>query len=929
MLTRTSRLSRLSAVISGGLAALILLACSSSAQDAVAPKPDETDVPALQSLAERLAQVEEELARLRSARGLPPKDEEGRVVALVEAPYLGSTYHGSPEGVRFFAARLILVNLTPEPVIVNREDIRLFADGAEHTLDEVSKKIEYQSYQVGNQSFQIRNMEPAAQMRLAPAGSGSTWVVFSDLPPGPDVPSMILKTRIGDEDLELDINEFSLGMLGLDVQRVGPRGALGLITIANRVDTINVGSLVDTLEELAENRVGRAVIRWTDSAAPLDRELSNWLEQAARQAGLGNVDNARFPVIPASIRELHLAEVPNDDEHDAAQQVVDNPYHPGPENRLERIHDSDAAAISAALQSAYEVLPLEELLAEIQNSDPLIRAAALAAGGGRLPSDKLPLLLDYADDGDPRVQQAALTALRHFGEPAAVDKLLHHLRKGVEPLATTAIESLAGSRYAAAHDALLGVLENETPESKQAIVRVLARYPRPIWSETIYEFAQTAPPGVGADALRALMRIGHPKLLEVLKRSLYEGDEQLQNEAFELLVQRTDPASQEMALDYALERMKESPPTQEMTNLLNKTRDPRAVPLLLKHFEDSNGNRSTIINTLALIGDETVADVIVEKYPGLRNFEQSAALQALQQLRSPAFRKLAGQALLTSDSSLINAACQGLQAEASPEAIHLLAAALDESNSSQAWSYLTNALATLGTPEARHALRRAKESQISDKRNFAANALRNMQRRSPGWPYVYRASQYAQEQKWKDAVSAYAMALKLDPDLIDAYVGRGNAYLHQEEYKEARKDFTKSLELDSLNSEAVTGLAIVLVHEESFREGVRYIEDLSAKFPNDHIFAYNSACVYGLAIDQLEQQAETPERKELVTGYQRKALAALSNAVKWGFDDLDWMKEDPDLESLHELSEFEQIHSPNGVEEEAAPEADGLIENPF
>ena len=72
----------------------------------------------------------------------------------------------------------------------------------------------------------------------------------------------------------------------------------------------------------------------------------------------------------------------------------------------------------------------------------------------------LPLLLDYADDKDPLVQQAALTALRHFGEPAAIEKLLHYLRKGVEPLATTAIESLASSRYAAAHDALLDVLDN-------------------------------------------------------------------------------------------------------------------------------------------------------------------------------------------------------------------------------------------------------------------------------------------------------------------------------------------------------------------------------------------------------------------------------------------------------------------------------------
>ena len=345
--------------ISVACAALLWAAASSIAQDAAPTESRKPVAPALENLAERLAHVEQELDRLRDSRGLPPPAGEGRVVALVESPYLGSTYHGSSKGVRFFAARLILVNLTPEPFVVDREQIRLIADGKEYTLGEISKKIEYQSYQVGNQSFQLRNMQPAVQIRLAPSGSGSTWVVFSDLPPGPTVPHMILKASVGEDVVELDVNEFSMGMLGLEVERVGPRGTLGLLTISNRVDTINVGGLVKALEKLTEDRVGRAVIRWSDAAAPLDRELSNWLEQAAIQAGLTHVDNSRFPVIPASIRELHLARIPGEDDRNSEkQQAVGNPYHPGPENRLQRVHESDAAAISAALRTAFEAPPL-------------------------------------------------------------------------------------------------------------------------------------------------------------------------------------------------------------------------------------------------------------------------------------------------------------------------------------------------------------------------------------------------------------------------------------------------------------------------------------------------------------------------------------------------------------------------------------------
>jgi HEAT repeat protein len=754
--------------------------------------------------------------------------------------------------------------------------------------------------------------------------------VFCDLPAGPAIPHMILKVEIPERSVELDVNAFALASLGLTVERIGPRNSLGLLTIANTMDTINVGSLVESLDKLAADHVGRAVVRWTDSAAPLDREILSWLQQAAVQAGLAEVNDSRFPPVPGSIRELHLSQVPNGDEsEDAESDDVDNPYYPGLENRLERVHNSDAAAIAAALRSAYEVLPLDELLQEMQKGSALTRAAAIAAGGGRLPSEQLSLLLGYADDSDPRLQQAALTALRHFGEQAAIDKLLHYLHKGAEPLATTATESLASSRYAAAHAALLDVLKNEPPESKRAIVTVLARYPRPIWSETIYEVVRNLEPGVGAEALRALVRIGHPKLLEVLEQALQNGDQELSSEAFQLLVSRTDAASEALALDYTLEWMKDAPPTQEMTNLLNRTRDPRAVPLLLQHFRQSDTNRSTIINTLALIGDQTVADIIVEKYEGLQNYEKTAALQALQQLRSPVFRKLAGQALLTSDSSLINAACQGLQAEASPEAVTLLAEAFATSSSPQAWSYISNALATLATSAARQALREARDSGIGDKRNLALNALQHMQRRSPGYQYVYRADQSVRQEKWDEAIAAFSMALKLDPDLTDAYVGRAGAYLRQKKYKEAREDYTKSLELDPYGSESVTGLAIVLVYEGNYREGIQFVEDAREKFANDHVYAYNTACVYGRAIEHLRSREASADRDKEIAELSQKAIAELKRSVDLGFQDFEWMRQDPDLVTVHDNPEFQALHSPTQSEEQEGQKDDGLIEDPF
>ena len=93
----------------------------------------------------------------------------------------------------------------------------------------------------------------------------------------------------------------------------------------------------------------------------------------------------------------------------------------------------------AALRSAYETLPRDELFQAIETGTRLERAAALAGGAGRLAADKLPALLKYADDNDQVIQQAALAALSHFGEPEAIEKLLSYAKKNVEPLSSTAI----------------------------------------------------------------------------------------------------------------------------------------------------------------------------------------------------------------------------------------------------------------------------------------------------------------------------------------------------------------------------------------------------------------------------------------------------------------------------------------------------------
>ncbi len=868
----------------------------------------------IQELLKRLEKVETELQQLKKANGgnIPAGAQDQKVVTLLESPYLGMTYN-SPNGVRYFAARLILVNLTAKPITIKREQINLEADGTAFKLEDVPATIQGYSFRIGNQSHSLRNLKPATQLKIASGGTASTWVVFANLPKGNRVPKLVLQLDLGDAKKRgLDVNQYALRQLELNTQRMGPKNSLALLTIGGDLNTLNIGNLISEMDRLVEQKVARVAIAWTDSAPQLESNLLSWLQQSALQAGRGQYINAQFPTIPVTIGELHLAAIPNY----RTSTTISSSYQM-------RVHKTVSDAVAASLRSAYQTLPRDDLLNEIKNGDPITRSAALSTGGGRLAAENLPLILQYADDNDQRIQRGALTALRHFGDPKAVEKLLHYARKNADPLATISIDSLAGSRYAAAHTALLTLLKDDETKSKNKIVQILAKHPRPIWSDTIYEFVKNPHEGTSVEALRALVRIGHPKIIDVLEDTLNKGDASMKSVAFAELVSRTDERSEQIAMTYALKSLETSMPDSQVTRLLTRTKDRRAIPLLLKHFAKSTSNRQSIISLLSQIGDQTVGDEFVKQYPNLKNYEQAAVLTALYQMKSPKFMTLAKTALTSSDSSVTRSATQGLQAQATPAATAMLIEALNKTGNQSTVSYVISALTEISSPDAKVALRGALNSTDNNKRTYARNALRNIYQRSPGYQFVAQARNFIRQNDWKNAMAHYTLALKIDPQLPDAYAGRGNAQLKQNKIPLARKDFQKGYELDNFNSQAVTGLAVVLVLEGNQDAGVKFIEAQRKKFTNDPLFAYNAACVYGRSLEALNKQETSAERDALIETYKHKSIADLKYSVKRGFRDFDWMKKDPDLNSLHGFPEFQEIHTPNAKKKPATPQQQG------
>ena len=894
------------------LVIFIALSVPASAQEKAADTPNSE---VLRRLLEKVDQLDRDLKSVlkNAPRALPENPEDRKLVAMLETPVVQSFNFGVRNGTvveqRIFVAKLMLINLTAEAKTVEASQVTLDADGNVLKNGVIDAQVQNYGISIGQQGFSLNQIKPTASLKIAPGQSGTTWIIFSGLPRGPGMPKLKLSIAVGDRPIELDVNAWAASKLDVTTKRLGPRGCLALLTIGGELNFLSYSALVEELERLAAQKVTRVVIRWAEGAPPIEQNLSYQFIGMAQSLGRTDAQNQQIQTMPQSFTEFRLAELPaaNQNQSNYGVNVHAPGMNPAAIANASIVHKTSAEAVVAGLRTAYEVVPRNELLEDIRSADPLTRAAAVATGGGRLAAEHLPLLLQLADDADLALQRAALLALRHFGEPEAIDKLLGYARKNTEPLASMAVESLAGSRYSAAHDALLGLLDREGAESRKTIVKVLAQYPRPIWSETIYKFVRDPQGGLGIDGLQALVRVGHPKLIEVLKDALASRDTVLRDAAFNELVNQTDSASEQIAIQFTLKHMESAPPTPPMLAFLTKTKDQASLPLLLKHLKNNASDRTGIINTLAQIGDQTVANALVEQYATLRPNEQTAVLGVLGQLKSPAFLKLAASALESQDASVVSTTCQWLQSDASPAAVKLLIDTFEKTTLPNTITYTANALGQVATTEARASIRKARSSSDQHRKTLAQQALTNIYQRSPGMQYVYQARQMEQQKDHAAAIEFFDQAIKTDPDLPEAFSGRANVLIRLDKYPDAKKDFEKAVALDDMNHQAVTGLAICQAIEGKFDDAIKLAENLRATNANDGLFLYNVACVYGRAIEQLLKDDKLPEREQKLETFRRKALDDLRGSQKLGFNDQAWMKEDPDLKSLHDLPEFQEI----------------------
>jgi HEAT repeat protein len=887
-----------------------LLGSVASAQDKTA-NTDEV----LQKVLQRLEKVENELKVLKGKNGIKIDPADAKLVVGLSEPFLGSQYPGSTNEIRFFAVRASIFNLTNDAINIKPDQWTLAANSVIRKVGEMPTQLSSMSFQSGNQSYSLRTLTTQT-INVAPGRNAVTWLVFASLPKGTTTPNLELKLDYAkDKNKIIDVVDYFGKQLDLDVERIGPRKALGLVSIGGELNTVSMGYLVKQLEELVEQKVARVVLRWKDGSKKMDYNLLSWFRQVAAASGVNEVNNNMYPSIPSAISDFHLVDptIKSSSGTTTTTSYRNGVAYRTTSNRYRNVHLDVYTAIQASLKTAYELVPRDELVEEIKSGHPFTRPAAVAHGGGRLEAKDLPVLLELVADKDVQLQKAAIKALRHFGEPEAISTLMAHAKKNQEPLSSAAIESLAGSRYAAAHEELLTLLKQEAPASRKTIVKVLGQYARPIWGDTLYGFVDDTNSGVRGEALEALVRVGHVNLFAVLKKALEGKDPALSTAALRHLVAREDSESESLAMDWTLKHIEKTFPTAPMHQLLVRTKDQRAIEPLLRFLDKPGAHRSAVLNTLSQIGDERVGKKMGELFGKLSNTEKRTVLSTLHQQRSPAFYTIAPTALESSDYGLVSTTCSLLQGESTPQAVELLKNGLAKQKNSSRFSYICNALGTIGSIEARKVLQDAIGTESDTNRlNMLKSSLRNLFMRSPAMNYVRNGESQVKQNDLTKALMYLNIAVEIDPDLPAARRARGNALLRLEkptaqQLKDALEDYKKYVAYDKDNSEGFTGLGLAQIRTGKVTDGIKTGEGLRTKFAAHNIYLYNMACIYSRALEAARADEKLADRDKLIKTYSEYAMRDLKAAEAKGFTDYKWMSEDPDLKALRNDEGFKAL----------------------
>ncbi|WP_437206834.1 HEAT repeat domain-containing protein [Planctomicrobium sp. SH664] len=873
---------------------LLLWAFSTCAPDSCCAAKSKA---APRSLAELKQTIQREAERTANS-GLAQTSEQP-IVLWTEKAFIGTSNAFSETGLQYLQALVVVGNGTDRPLKLRPTGITLAAGGKTYAMESRRRGFTPLPFNSRSPGAAFPYFTEAAE--IAPGETRTLGVMFLDLEVNPPVPQMRVRFVFEDNSVaELDLNSQFNDRLGLTVRRIGPHQAAALLTIRGELNTINIDYLANQLNEVYAAGTHRAVVEWAPGAPACDDQLLGWLLHSTTVDGRTNPIFQRMSVLPA-MRRIVLSQLP-----ELNQEAIEH------EEFNKDIFPKSELAAADLLSDLLQVIDRRALLHELRNGDPVLQPALIRAGSRRLGREILPLILEILNGGqNETLREEAILALGRQSDPASTERLQKLLEDPATSVQETALRSLLSSGSPDSREAVLGVLRSQRiglPADR--IISQMVRYYHPAWDDYLIQRVTDPNADVRCIALSALNVVGHSQLRDVCVRALKDPNEKVRETAFEILVDRPQKSEQQAAVHYALERLQKGEVSPPVLYLIHDLREPRAAPLLLELLKKPHPLRPQMINVLGDVGSDADLQKLLSQFDRFEPEEQ-AAITALAGSLSPEMQMdLAARAVKSEEPAVRQSALEILRHSRNPQSLKLIETLCERADAEE-YDRLCRTLGEMGTTSTLKLLRKLRERAAEANDEFRVGVARLgidiWMKQSPGWTYVQIGDHHSRDEQWLRGVNAYSLALEIDANLLTAYSRRGSAHLHLQELESARQDFSRALELDPEDPESLTGIAIVWAMSGEWKRAVEIVDKHHEAYAKNFIYLYNTACVYGRAIETLKNLPQSAERDQDIRKLEERAIEKLQLAVELGFDDFGHMQKDPDLATLQDLEKFKLI----------------------